>query len=190
MQAGPRPTANEALLCTIRHALKAGNAVSFMYPSQKGLKQRHVSPWGLLYGKAYYLVGPAIGADAPVLWRLDRLSNLTEEGPASLPPKGWSLQHFANQSFGVWQADQHDVTLRFSPEAANDARRFLFHPSQTLQDESDGSLIVSFTASGLNEMAYHLFTWGPHVTILAPSTLRTLLVSMCEKVLTHYEDTK
>ncbi len=183
MQAGPRPTADAALLSTIRHALKAGHALHFTYKSATAAKERTVSPWGLLYGKAYYLVGPMQGVETPVLWRLDRLHDVTEAGPATPPPpEDWSLQDFASRSFGVWQNKQYDVALRFSPAAAMDARRFLFHPSQTMTDEDDGSLHVTFTASGLHEMAYHLFTWGKEVTILAPTELRALLLEMCQNV--------
>lgn len=188
MQAGPRPTADEALLRSIRHALKAGSKLSFIYHSHNKEKKRYVSPWGLLYSKAYYLVGPNDEKiDTPALWRLDRISNLAEAGMACLPPPEWSLQEYANRSFGVWQDKQHKVALRFSPSAANDAKRFLFHPSQCLTEEEDGSLSVTFIASGLNEMAYHLFTWGKEVTILAPTELRSLLTSMCKEVIDHYE---
>ncbi|OOL18926.1 hypothetical protein AL01_04135 [Bombella intestini] len=187
MQAGPRPTADATLLHTIRHALKAGHALHFTYQATKNAKKRTVSPWGLLYGKAYYLVGPMQGVETPVLWRLDRLQDVTEAGPATLPPEDWSLQDFANRSFGVWQNKQYDVALRFSPTAAADARRFLFHPSQTVTDEKDGSLHVTFTASGLHEMAYHLFTWGKEVTILAPTELRTILLEMCQNVIQCYQ---
>lgn len=187
MQAGPRPTADAALLNIIRHALKAGHALHFTYQSARNSKERTVSPWGLLYGKAYYLVGPVQGMETPVLWRLDRLHDVTEAGLATLPPEDWSLQNFANQSFGVWQNQQYDVALRFSPIAATDARRFLLHPSQIVTDEKDGSLHVTFTASGLHEMAYHLFTWGKEVTVLAPTELRSLLLDMCQNVIDNYK---
>jgi hypothetical protein len=42
--------------------------------------------------------------------------------------------------------------------AAPDARKFLFHRTQTTEEQPDGSLIVRFTACGLSEMCWHLFT--------------------------------
>lgn len=64
-----------------------------------------------------------------------------------------------------------DVVWRFSPEAAPDARRFRFHPSQTLEDAPDGSLIVRFRAGGMLEMCWHLFRWGDQVEVLEPEAL-------------------
>lgn len=187
MQVGPRPTADRKLLGLIREALKGGNRVRFTYTSSSGTKERIVSPWGLLYAKAYYLIGPVDGAENPVLWRLDRLHALQlERGMGFLPPEGWSLQEFASRSFGVWQNRQYKVALRFSAAAAKDAKQFLFHPTQRLTEEEEGTLHVTFTASGLREMAYHFFSWGPEVTIIAPTELREMLLEMCRDVMASY----
>lgn len=59
------------------------------------------------------------GIETPVLWRLDRLHDVTEAGLATPPPEDWSLQDFASRSFGVWQNKRYDVALRFSPAAAD-----------------------------------------------------------------------
>jgi len=63
------------------------------------------------------------------------------------------LQTFAERSFGVFQEEPFDVVWRFSPTAAADARQFLFHPTQTMEDQPDGSLIVRFRAGGALEMS-------------------------------------
>jgi len=34
---------------------------------------------------------------------------------------------------------------------------------------------VRFTASGMRELAWHLFTWGERVRILAPDRLKTVM---------------
>ncbi|MXV36850.1 MULTISPECIES: YafY family protein [unclassified Saccharibacter] len=184
MQAGARPTADEKILTTLWYALKAVSRVCFMYRG----KERCVSPWGLLTGKSYYLVGPVKGEEQPRLWRLDRMAALRgAEGIAQAPPEGWTIQDFAARSFGVWQGKQHRVGLRFSPIAAGDARHFLFHPTQDKEEKEDGSLDVRFQASGLNEMAYHLFTWGTDVTVFAPAELRDCLVDMCKSIVMKYE---
>jgi hypothetical protein len=39
--------------------------------------------------------------------------------------------------------------LRFTPDAAEDAARWLFHPSQSIVRKVDGSLIVRFQAGGV-----------------------------------------
>ena len=52
---------------------------------------------------------------------------------------------------------------RFSPAAASIARDFEFHPKQEIVEQDDGGLLVTFEASGLVEMAWHLYKWGDTV---------------------------
>ena len=87
----------------------------------------------------------------------------------------FSLQKYAERSFGVFQEEPVDVIWRFSPKAARDAREFLFHPTQTFEEEPDGSLLVRFRAGGALEMCWHLFTWGDKVQIIEPKRLATML---------------
>jgi predicted DNA-binding transcriptional regulator YafY len=42
-------------------------------------------------------------------------------------------------------------------------------------DEPDGSLLVRFRASGHLEMAWHLYTWGDSVQVIAPDRLRDMV---------------
>ena len=83
----------------------------------------------------------------------------------------------APQAFGVYQDPEQygEVVWRFSPEAAERAAEFLFHPTQVVEPQDDGSLIVRFKAAGWLEMAWHLYQWGDKVDVLAPQGLRKLI---------------
>jgi predicted DNA-binding transcriptional regulator YafY len=67
------------------------------------------------------------------------------------------------------------VVWRFAPEAAARAAGFLFHPTQRLEPQPDGSLVVRFHAAGWLEMAWHLYQWGDKIEVLAPEGLRKLV---------------
>ena len=49
--------------------------------------------------------------------------------------------------------------------------------------QHDGTVIVRFRASGMKELAWHLFTWGDAVEIVSPPRLKTLLVEQLEAAL-------
>lgn len=85
--------------------------------------------------------------------------------------RGFSIEKYAENSFGVFQEGPVNVVWKFSPKAAQDASEFLFHPSQTLEPQRDGSLIVRFRPGGLLEMSWHLFTWGDQVDATKPKRL-------------------
>jgi predicted DNA-binding transcriptional regulator YafY len=85
----------------------------------------------------------------------------------------------------VFQEDPVNVVWKFSPKAARDASEFLFHPSQTLEPQKDGSLLVRFRAGGLLEMSWHLFTWGDEVEIIKPTKLASMLRKQLEICWAH-----
>ena len=177
VQAGPRPSEDEEVLGAVRDALKAGAMLRFTYAGGRTPGQeREVTPYGLLFGRANYLVA-AEGDGEPRNWRLDRLSAVEalDDRPAERPAD-FSLQAYADRSFGIYQDEQEDVVLRFRPEAAEGALRWRFHVGQRVERESGGAVVVRFRASGMRELAWHLFSWGANVEVIAPDRLRTILV--------------
>jgi len=180
VQAGPRPFEDEAVLAAIREALKAASTLSFRYEggSQPG-RVREVTPFGILFGRANYLVA-AEGEGGPRNWRLDRMREVAPTGRPASRPEGFSLQDYADESFGIYQDDTEDVALRILPASAEGALRWRFHSDQRLEPQPDGSVIVRFRASGMRELAWHLFTWGDQVQVLAPPRLRAILVEQIE----------
>ena len=67
------------------------------------------------------------------------------------------------------------MAWRISPAAAATAREFEFHPNQEMVEQEDGGLIVTFEASGLVEMAWHLYKWGDAVEVIEPAALREMV---------------
>jgi predicted DNA-binding transcriptional regulator YafY len=176
---GPRPRLDLDIADALRNALKAGVAVRLTYGSRRDPTPavRIVHPYGVLHGHRHYLVGHQ-SDPAPAGVRLFSLPRITAIEPldqlAERPP-GFDLTAFAKQAFGVFQEDPVDVAWRFSPNVAEEARRFRFHPDQTEEDAPDGSLIVRFRAGGLLEMAWHLYTWGDRVEVLSPPELAAMV---------------
>ena len=181
VQAGPRPTADEAELTPIRHAVLAERPLGFVY-SRPGApsRRRIVTPCGLMFGRANYLVAADRESGRIQTFRLDRMSAITVEEGTARPPEGFDLQAFASRSFGIYQDEVEQVELRVLPEGADEARAWRWHPTQTFEDQPDGSVIVRFTASGMRELAWHLFTWGHQVRILAPDRLRIAMAEALE----------
>ena len=97
----------------------------------------------------------------------------------------FDLARYAKRSFGTFQEEPVEVVLRFAPGAARDASTFVFHPDQKTEPNDDGSLTVRFKAGGIDEMCWHLFTWGESVTIEKPLRLRQRLAEMCDSLAAH-----
>jgi predicted DNA-binding transcriptional regulator YafY len=179
LRPGPRPLIAAEVLADLRHAIIACLKVNLHYRARGTgrLSRQLVCPYGFLYGNRHYLVAYSMNSKARD-YRLFSLSNIEKVEITSFPfrrHKDFLLSAFAERSFGVFQEKPFDVVWRFSPNSAADAKTFLFHPAQKLEDQPDGSLIVRFRAGGAREMCWHLFTWGNEVEVLAPPHLRNLL---------------
>ena len=137
-------------------------------------------PYGFLYGNSHYLVAWSESEEARD-FRSFALSNIELVellDRAFIRGRRFSLREYGERSFGVFQEKPVDVVWKFSPKAAPDAREFLFHPTQVIEEQPDGSLIVRFRAGGLQEMAWHLVTWGDQVNVIQPRTLISQLISL------------
>jgi predicted DNA-binding transcriptional regulator YafY len=176
LRPGPRQAVASEFLSDLRHAIIACRKVRLHYRARGTgkLSRQLVCPYGFLYGNRHYLVAWS-ESDRARDYRLFALGNIekVELTDSVFERKDFSLQKFAERSFGVFQEEPFDVVWKFSPKAAPDARQFLFHPTQTFEDRPDGSLIVRFRAGGALEMSWHLVTWGGEVEVLEPKRLPT-----------------
>jgi predicted DNA-binding transcriptional regulator YafY len=170
---GPRPFEDPAMIAQLREAILAQKAVRFRYLGGRTPRAaRTVTPYGMIFGRANYLVGPAIGATEPVNWRLDRIEALEVLEAFAPRPASFSLTEYASRSFGIYQDEVEEVVLEVTPAGADDALGWRFHPTQHVEKQADGSVIVRFHAGGMRELAWHLFTWGETVRILSPERLK------------------
>jgi predicted DNA-binding transcriptional regulator YafY len=71
-------------------------------------------------------------------------------------------------------ADQEpiEVVLRFAPTVASRVREARWHPSESVAEESDGSLTWRATVAGPIEIRLWILSWGDDVEVIAPSSLR------------------
>ena len=188
MRPGPRPRLDKELLTLLREAITTCRVVEVRYLARStGRRSRQrIEPYGLLYGNRTFLVGRTDWTADMRLWRLANMSEAQVTGAAFSRDPDFDLEAYARRSFGTFQEEPADVELRFADGAARDAAAFLFHPDQSVENNADGTLTVRFTAGGIDEMCWHLVTWGDSVTIEKPTHLRQRLAAMCAELARHH----
>lgn len=181
MRPGPRPRIKTFVLEELRDAITACKVVTIKHRTRtsRKVRQRKVHPYGFLYGHRHYLVACNLrsGEEGFRLFSLPNIFKVVPTGEYFLRDETFSLESFAQKSFGVFHGEVLDVAWKFSPRAAPDAKDFVFHPQQKQEEQDDGSLIVRFRASGEHEMCWNLYAWGEDVEVLEPNSLR----QMCEE---------
>lgn len=183
---GPRPRIDLAVVEVLREGLLGCLKVRIRYRSRikREEKDRVVHPYGFLFGGRHYLVAEDAREKGLRLWSLSNvLEAELEEGAYFERDPDFDLRAWASRSFGVFQDEPVDVVWRFLPDAADEAAEYLFHPTQQLEPQPDGSLVVRFHAAGLWEMCWHAFEWRGRVEILEPRALRDEFARMLEAAL-------
>ncbi|WP_395665990.1 helix-turn-helix transcriptional regulator [Methylocella sp.] len=188
MRPGPRPLLTSGVLPTLRRAILGMQLVVIRYAGSHSEEPatRILCPYGILHGGRGWLVAHVDSLPEMRLWRLDRIVSLDLLDRSFTRREDFDLAAYAAQSFGVFQEEPVDVVLRFAPAAANAAAGWRFHPSQSVERDTDGALIVRFCAGGMLEMCWHLFTWGDAVDVLAPQQLRAKLAALAGAAAAHH----
>ncbi|MBO0752774.1 MAG: WYL domain-containing protein, partial [Bradyrhizobiaceae bacterium] len=188
VQPGPRPAEDPAMLMVLRQGLLGMKTLRFVYRggSRPGAV-REVAPFGIIFGRSNYLIGADSGSTKPKHWRLDRIENPRCLDVPAVPPSDFDLAAFANTPFAYFEGPQEDVVLHVLPHGMEDFSNYRFHPSQSVEAHRDGGATVRFRASGMLELAWHLFSWGDKIEIVQPASLRERMIAELRGALAHHE---
>ena len=173
---GPYLPVKEEITERLRKALLWQRRVQFRYRTERGRESvRQVSPAGLLYGGAPRLVAQEEGRPL-AQYRLDRMSEV-EMLEGQNPLSEDALHEYIQNLFGSFGESPVDVRWRFHPSAPS-PEKWRFHPTQKVRREEDGSVIVSFRAGGLDDMARHVIGWWDWIEVEKPKSLRRKILQM------------
>lgn len=95
--------------------------------------------------------------------------------------------HFRDRFSALKGKGDYVVRLSVEPSKAPYFRRKSYHPTQQFEEEhEDGSLIVSYEVSGLDEIAAFIRSWGPGVLVLDPPELAGRLAAEALDIARRY----
>jgi len=171
---GPKLKIDNRIISTIRQAILECHQIKITYLNKMSKKTsiNILDPYGFMYGERnHYLVAhhsDGYFGDNVHNFILSNIKSVEILDIPFVPVEGFSLQKYAEQSFGAYHEEPFDVEWLFDKEAAEEASQYIFHPTQTMLKNDDGSLTVKFKAGGRLEMDWHLYTWGNHVKVIKP----------------------
>ncbi len=159
--------------CRIRYAPPRRRAESYLF-----------DPYLLLfYQSALYLGGYAHNRKGLRLFLIDRVQQVEVLKERFEVPEDFRVEDITGQAFGLIDDQAMAIDVRFGAEIAHLIRERIWHPEQTLREEADGSLRLSFTAAGEREILAWLYSFVPHVEVLGPAPLRAAFREGLQKTL-------
>ncbi len=170
--------AKKELLKELRRALLYQYSIDLSYtPARRSAETYRFDPYTLLfYGGALYLGGYAHNRKALRLFLVDRINDLAVLDERFEIPDDFSAEDLTGSAFGLIDEQSQTIKVRFGNDVGHLIRERTWHPSQEMIEESDGSLTLTFEASGEKEILSWLYSYLPHVQILEPLELRELFL--------------
>ena len=168
LRPGPKIKVNDKFMQMLRNAVIACKVIKIKYQSKTKDEWRTVHPYGFLYGNKHYLIAWHTKRKKMCSFDLNNIQEIEVLNEYFTRDTNFSLEEFSKQSFGVYQEEPFDVEWKFDKEVAPEAAKYIFHPTQEMIENPDGTLTVKFYAGGAREMDWHLYTWGKHVKVIKP----------------------
>ena len=135
--------------------------------------RRRVDPYRIwFFNGTFYLIGHCHQRCEVRIFALDRIRMLSVSKERFEVPEDFDLEAFLGPSLGVFQGEPVRVRVRFAPEAAGYIREKVWHESQEITPEEDGSVVFEAEVAGLEEVRFWVLGWGSLAEVLEPEALR------------------
>ncbi len=153
--------------------------------SRKEIKERRVDPYGIVfYGGAWILIGYCHLRKSIRRFSLDMIMEMKETWRSFKLPEGFTFEGHLAQSWGIYDEDPVDVTIRFSPNVADYiVRRPKWHSSEKRKVLPSGELDLTFTVAGVKEIKKWIYAWIPDVQIIEPGWFKEMANAEIRQVL-------
>jgi predicted DNA-binding transcriptional regulator YafY len=194
----------EDILDALQTGVLLRRVIRFAYRGGRGRAQHgYLAPFSLiLFKHGLYVIGrklpdPMSGATIPrgrpELYAAERFTEAEYlRDHAFVVPPDFALDAVLFSAFELHVGDPADakrVVVEFSKERAEYARARQWHPSQVIEEQGDGSVIVRFTCVNFAPVVSWVHEWGPHAKVLEPPELAETVTRELRETLHRYEGT-
>lgn len=176
-------------LVPIRDALLFQNRIFLSYDARgKGASAEYqVEPYTLIFHKGgLYLLGFALNRGGVRTFAIERITEVRPTTERFQMPEGYRPEEALDDAFGIVSEQACTVKVRFSAEVAHSVRGRVWHPGQSVLEEADGSVVVSFQAGGVLEIVSWVLSYGRHAELLEPASIREQLAEHAAELTERY----
>jgi predicted DNA-binding transcriptional regulator YafY len=157
--------------------------------SRRRMTKRKVAPYQVwFYDGSFYLIGLCSLVNEIRIFSLDRIKMLHTTDETFDIPSDFDIDALMDKSFGVFQGPSVMVKIWFDKEIAGYIREKVWHSSQRIQKQKDGSIIFKAEVSGSDEVKFWVMSWGAKALVLEPESLRKEIQSECSLTLAQYNN--
>ncbi len=163
------------VLDSLRKALlhqRTAVLLDYRKPGAEQPTDYRVDPYGLvLYQHGLYVVGYSHEAKAIRIFAVERIEGIDVTEELFKIPRSFSLTERFERGFCLIDDNPQEVKIWISPEWAYYVKERRWHPTQKLQPQKDGSVILTMQCGGLDELTAWVLSFGPGAKVLGPQSL-------------------
>jgi predicted DNA-binding transcriptional regulator YafY len=157
--------------------------------SRKKESTRKVDPYKIwFFNGTFYLIGFCHVRNEIRIFALDRIKMLHLTKDTFEIPEDFSLEDFIGPSFGVFQGEPVHIKAWFSPDVAGYIKEKVWHESQEIHPQEDGSIIFVAEVAGTDEVKFWIMSWGSHALVLEPESLKSTIKKEAELMAGKYAE--
>jgi proteasome accessory factor B len=148
-----------------------------------------LSPYRLLFSRrSWYVIGRSSLHRSVRTFNLARIGNVEILPDRYQAPRGFSIaRHLRNAWHLIPEAGaDHEVLVRFSPMVAQNVAEVLWHKTQRVTPNSDGTLDFRVTVSGLGEISWWILGYADQAEVIEPPELRRLVAQRAAETAARY----
>ena len=161
--------------------------IDYYAMSRKKKARRKVAPYKIwFFDGAFYLIGYCGLRQDIRIFAMDRIQNLEPTGETFEMPADFNIDDFMKSSFGVFQGQPVRVRIRFASDIADYIREKIWHESQKIEVQNDGTIIFEAEVAGIEEIKYWILKWGAKAQVLEPKSLRDKIEAEAKAMIANY----
>lgn len=184
IRVGTVPARNyETFQDTLSHvsgAVVTNNRVHIVYSAVSTGKtsQRKVDPYHVLVlNGSMYVIGFCHLRKEVRTFALERIKDVEVLDEGFVVPRDFSLDAYLNSAFKIMTGAPEWVRIKFRASVAHTVAERVWHPSQSLEKEPDGAVILTLCVPVNHEVISWILGFGPAAEALEPPQLRNLVQS-------------
>ncbi len=124
-------------------------------------------------GHSSYVIARCLKAGDMRVFKVERIEQIEVTDQEYAIPADFDANEYLSAAWGITVVGQRQtVRLRGSPAIARLMEETIWHPSQLVTKQPDGSVIMTMTVFNTPELINWILGWGEKIEVLEPSELR------------------
>jgi predicted DNA-binding transcriptional regulator YafY len=192
MRALPRSESYLTNLAKLAEAWSTQHRVRITYRSLEAAKatDRLIDPYFIepaAAGHSSYVIAHCHRTRQIRVFKIERIETMQVTDQVYTIPADFDANKFFGSAWGVVvEGEAKTVRLKFDRVVARIIGETVWHPSQVLSKQRDGSLVITLQVMDTVELCAWVLGWGNHVEVIEPLEMREAIAATARAVLINY----